>query len=226
MGRQDAQVRYSALTFRMLLDALARPGKIIQLAVPQLQNNPAQITAGNINSFALGALLTLLDRETSFILASQAHWLETSHPWTQWIMLRSGSPAAPAEQADFALICDQQSQILLTQLHRGTLLAPESSATALYCLEQITHELTAEVEDGWIIELRGPGIADVQSVKVRGVSEAALTDLVITRRGYPLGIDVFFIDDAGRCIGLPRTTRLTWTRALATQQGRTYDLKI
>ncbi len=215
-AKQDAQVLYSALTFRNLLDSLARPGKIKQLAylhwlgeIPSYQVQ-AGATAGKINAYALGTLLTLLDRETSFILAAREQWLAPTEPIMQWMVLRSGANIAPPDQAAFALFCDQSGSELITQLNRGTLLEPECSATAIYCIEQLTQggEETERPEQGMRLELRGPGIEKRHIVDVLGLSDTHLQSIIAARRGYPLGTDVYLVDDTGRCIGLPRTTRI------------------
>lgn len=203
IARQDAQVLFSVLTFRTLLDALARPGTITQLPISQgLHEAPAE----QLNMAALSALLTLLDRETSFVVASLGSWLAQDAPLVRWIALHSGAHPTTPDQAAFALLCDAESIELLTQLQDGTLLEPESSATAFCCLEQLVAE--SGRDDGLTLELRGPGIETARTLAPPGLTRAQVTALTATRRRYPLGIDVYLIDVAGYCVGLPRTTRI------------------
>lgn len=214
--KQDTQVYYSALTFRNLLDALARPGKIKQLAYPDfLGELPSYykqeaVAAVKINAYALGAMLTLLDRETSFVMAANNHWLEQIDPAMQWVVLRSGANIAAPNQAAFAFFCDQHSGELVTQLNVGTLLEPESSATAIYCIEQLaqSQEELGQRDDRLTLILRGPGIETTNTVSLLGLSEVHLKAPLADRRGYPLGIDIYLIDAVGHCIGLPRTTSI------------------
>jgi alpha-D-ribose 1-methylphosphonate 5-triphosphate synthase subunit PhnH len=213
---QSAQVLYSTLTFRSLLDALARPGKINQLENPHFLGEApsyfSQTTASDtlINMYALGALLTLLDRETPFSMAADGQWFPRTDSAVRWTMLRSGSNAVNAEQAAFAFVCDSGNGALLAQLNVGTLLEPELSATALYCVEQLaSREDAAEKrEDGITLELRGPGIQELRTANVVGLSESDIKAILLARQNYPLGIDVYLVDGAGRCLGLPRTTRI------------------
>ncbi|GHO83902.1 phosphonate C-P lyase system protein PhnH [Dictyobacter formicarum] len=215
---QSAQVLYSTRTFRSLLDALARPGKINQLENPHFLGNAlsyfSQMTASDtlINMYALGALLTLLDRETTFIMAADGQWLPRTDSAVQWTMLRSGSNTVNAEQAAFAFFCDGGNGKLLAQLSVGTLLEPELSATALYCVEQLTSGEDADAakkrEDGITLELRGPGIQELRTANVVGLSESDIKAILFARQNYPLGIDVYLVDGTGRCLGLPRTTRI------------------
>ena len=230
-GREE-QVVYSAVTFRCLLDSLARPGKINQLPPPALLGDPP-CYQGNaseednnvpVNLYALGTLATLLDGETSFALAANGDWLHTSHAVTTWLALRSGSRAVAPGSAHFALFCDGRSNGLLLQLSQGSLLEPETSATAFYCVERLVKPQvpTEDAEvlandhkhhhngagDIVLLELSGPGIQEQRMLTVYGFSQAESELIQTTRRSYPLGIDIFLIDADGRCVGFPRMTTI------------------
>src|ERR671930_1040951 len=101
---------YSAITFRCLLKSLARPGEINQLVYPQFVGEPpcypvrgAAPVAANL--YALGALLTLLDREVTFAIATDSQWLTHTDSLVEWLILRSGSTLASPESALFAFFC-------------------------------------------------------------------------------------------------------------------------
>ena len=238
---------YSAITFRCLLDSLARPGKINQLGYPSFLGEPPRYRASSdtaavlLNLYALGALLTLLDREVSFAMAANGRWLDANAPAVQWLALRSGAGVTVPVSADFAFFCYGASNGLLAELHVGTLLEPESSATAIYCVEclaevgQVYREdesdetgrpqgsslhvgaelapalsvSTGSLTEGtMILELAGPGIQKSRAISVLGLDKGEIELIRATRRNYPLGIDIYLVDAAGRCAGLPRTTRL------------------
>lgn len=210
------QTRYSALTFRRLLDSLARPGKINQLVYPHFVGEPpcyhvqASATAISVNLYALGALLTLLDKEVTFAVSADGQWLSHATPLVQWLLLKCGSSLSMPESAMFAFFCQGSSSGLVTQLNRGTLIEPESSTTAFYCVERLT-AWTAELEenpDQVTLELTGPGIENTQRVCVLGMESSEIRLLHVVRQGYPLGIDVYLVDDLGYCVGLPRTTNI------------------
>jgi alpha-D-ribose 1-methylphosphonate 5-triphosphate synthase subunit PhnH len=213
-SNQDAQVLYSAQTFRLLLDALARPGKINQLHSSQFlatispYNVPAASGEQHVNVYALGALLTLLDRETSFIIGANAQWLPQENAIVRWTLLRSSTNYAAPVEAAFALLCDSASGALIKHLHMGTLLEPELSATVFYCVEQLAVTGEQEQANGITLELRGPGIEERQQIVVSGPQRADWDSILSVRRNYPLGIDIYLIDRAGRCVGLPRTTKI------------------
>ena len=211
---QEEQVLYSAITFRRLLDSLARPGKLNQLAYPSFLGEPPRYrtsldaTAVPLNLYALGALLTLLDREVSFVMTANGRWLDSDAPAVQWLALRSGSSVTAPGSAGFAFFCCGASNGLLAELHVGTLLEPESSATAIYCVERLAEVGRPYIEGSMILELTGPGIQKSQALSVLGLDKAEIELIRATRRNYPLGIDIYLVDAAGRCAGLPRTTRL------------------
>jgi alpha-D-ribose 1-methylphosphonate 5-triphosphate synthase subunit PhnH len=207
----DEQRLYSTLTFRLLLDALARPGKINQLELPQFWGDApsyrgqADSAPTPVNLHSLGALLTLLDRETTFAMAAGGQWLDRTDVAVRWTALRSGALVADADQAAFAFFCGAGNADLLSQLSVGTLLEPELSATVFFCVEQIA---PTELAESMALELRGPGIQEAQIIHVSGLQRADVEAILFARRSYPLGIDVYLIDASGRCIGLPRTTRI------------------
>ncbi len=210
------QTLYSTVTFRRLLDSLARPGKINQLEYPHfVGESPCchvgdRATTVSANLYALGALLTLLDREVSFAIAVDGQWLSHADPLVQWLLLRSGSILTSPESTTFAFFCQGSSGGLITQLNRGTLLEPESSTTAFYCVERLI-EWTAGLEEdpAWVtLELTGPGIESAQGVRAVGLDRSEIMLMNITRQGYPLGVDVYLVDSLGCCIGIPRTTRI------------------
>lgn len=204
------QEEHSAITFRRLLDSLARPGKLNQLEYPTFLGDPpcylSNATAIPLNFYALGALWTLLDREVSFVLAANGRWLDHNASTAQWLALRSGAGAAVPDAANFAFFCDGSSNGLLLELNRGSLLEPESSATAIYCVERLT--MLGRFEETMTLELTGPGIQERRAVSVAGLDRGEIELIQATRRNYPLGIDIYLVDMVGQCVGLPRTTKI------------------
>jgi alpha-D-ribose 1-methylphosphonate 5-triphosphate synthase subunit PhnH len=236
LQRREEYIHYSAVTFRCLLDSLARPGKLNQLTYPTSLEMPPDFYLSStsepvsLNFYALAALATLLDGETSFVMAAGGQWLDQDAPAVRWLALISGSKAVTANIADFAFFFDGNSGGLLRKLNPGSLLEPELSATAIYCVEYLEEEEYREESgpgepqyaflqdvksepgrssnDAVSLELRGPGIHECRSIKVVGLSRDEIDLIKVTRQKFPLGIDIYLIDGEGRCIGLPRTTKL------------------
>ncbi len=208
----------STTTFRYLVDSAARPGKLRKLGFPGFLGEAPLYFSGDlqkevsVNLYALGVLLTLLDSEMSFAVAANGRWMDKTAPVVRWLAERSGAVLARADKADFALFCDGTSGGLLTDLNMGSLLEPEASATVLYCVESLVEanqpEALASSSAGLSLKLAGPGIVDSCQVQVAGLDKAELELIQATRQNYPLGLDVFLIDKAGQCMGLPRCTQL------------------
>jgi alpha-D-ribose 1-methylphosphonate 5-triphosphate synthase subunit PhnH len=162
--------------------------------------------ANHYNRYALGALSTLLDRETRFVLGQAGGWIERETPLSRWLERFTSARMEAPSQADFALCLDGQSGVLLPELCQGTEAVPEDGATAFICV--------SELEDGpnrggTVLELQGPGIRESTTFTVRGLPTDTQRAIIATRRAYPLGVDVILIDGQGRCVGLPRTTRMS-----------------
>ncbi|WP_165423010.1 phosphonate C-P lyase system protein PhnH [Ktedonosporobacter rubrisoli] len=187
--RQQRYIHYSTGVFRQLLDCLARPGKLNRLEDPIfLDDLPTYYSARRqaqvpFNRYALGALMTLLDGEVSFTLAADGHWLSESDAAVYWLALRTGSHSAAASEATFALFCDGKSGGLLRELSLGTLLEPELSATAIYCVERLADE-REQLSGPEVIScaLRGPGIPDLRRLQISGL-EAHELELIKATRG-------------------------------------------
>ncbi len=192
--------RFNGATFRILLDCLARPGKVGHLPPPPLSGMPTLPNGREPDLIAVAACMSLLDQTVCFAHAVDAVWIGADHPLTRWIALRTNArPAAPAE-ADFALLHNPACLSLLGELNEGTLLTPELSCTAFLCVPMID-------ADGTTLRLSGPGIKGMTRVGLPGLSRAEL-DALAQRRPFPLGIDIFLIDGQGRCLGLPRATQI------------------
>jgi alpha-D-ribose 1-methylphosphonate 5-triphosphate synthase subunit PhnH len=215
-GQQSVRY-YSAIVFRKLLDAMSRPGTIQAIPVPDALAGipegadlvgvlPAHGDRYLYNRYALGALATLLDRETTFVLGWAGDWIERETSLSRWLERFGGARMGEPSAADYALCLDGQSGALLPDLCQGTEAAPEDSATAFICISDMVGE---PKRGGTVLELRGPGIRETATITVWGLPNVAQEALVATRRAYPLGVDVILIDRRGQCVGMPRTTRVS-----------------
>ncbi len=174
----------SQRVFRTLLQAAAQPGKLFTL--PPFACRSLEATARS-----------LLDYEVTFcVLGERAVGVEDR------LFQFTGAKASPAKEADFALISGGDSAGETLELGRGTLERPEIGATAIYTVEELSNAGTL------LLELSGPGIPDVRTLGIEGLTRVEAEAIRETRLDYPLGIDVYLIDGAGRIAGLPRSTRL------------------
>lgn len=189
--------QYSTVTYRQLLECLARPGTINRIS-------PATMFAqwpDQTNTYALAACMTLLDQETVYTSARSGAWLTATHSDHTWVQIRTNCRIDHASQAQFVVLHDTQSAHLLADLNQGSLTFPERSCTAFVVVDALS-----TIAPNW--SLSGPGIKSHTDIAVHTTSNI-IPHINATRQNYPHGIDVFLIDHQGNCVGLPRTTRIS-----------------
>ena len=170
----------AAQTFREVLQAMARPGRIARLtgAVPPAPCSPA---AGAV-------LLTLVDADTPLHLAGRHDCAAVR----DWVRFHAGAPFAGRAEAAFAL-GDWVALGPLAAYAQGAPEYPDRSATLIVELDRL---------EAAGARLTGPGIRDAAVLSLP--ERAAFID---NAGRFPLGLD--FIFTAGdRIAALPRTTRV------------------
>ncbi len=209
--------------FRKLVTASAFPGKSVCLA-----KEIARVGNGfkDVPDFLLLAL-TLLDAEVAYAYPG------ASADAVQLISQMTYSTASEAADSHFVFI-DKTSEAAaetLLQMRRGTLMDPQLGATAFLHVVKAADTAPSEAprtkpwasgkspvpdEEGkehlrqelLRLTLSGPGIPDSRKVFITAPVawgswlEARNTSV----REFPLGIDLFLIDDSWNMISIPRTT--------------------
>lgn len=178
-GFADPSVQ-GANAFRVVLEALSRPGQIGQVA-GALPPAPLSVAAGVV-------VLTLVDGTTPVHLAG-GHDLPALR---DWITFHTGAPLVGPEQAVFALGTWQALQPL-DRFCIGTAQYPDRSATLIV-------EMPTLAPMGAV--LRGPGIKARAQLSLPEVQAFAAN-----RALFPLGLD-FILTCEDRLAGLPRSTRV------------------
>ena len=171
-------------TFRAVLEAMSRPGRVQRLPAPPAPPAPLAPAAGAV-------LLALADAETPLLLDAGADAEE-------WARFHAGCPivADPAE-AEFVLAVGAPPS--LAALSPGTDEDPHRSATLIL---QVT---ALEEGTGWC--LTGPGIEHEHRLHVQGAPPDFLARWAANRARYPMGVDVILC--AGdRIAALPRNTAI------------------
>ncbi|GAC1448426.1 MAG: phosphonate C-P lyase system protein PhnH [Ktedonobacteraceae bacterium] len=202
--RFDA-VRDTQKVFRVLLDALSRPGKFYEL--PQVGFVFGSARSSAFDPFqALGAVLaTLLDHEVTFCLLGQDDVVRDLS--TQLASLTS-SRSASRDKANYVVTLQAPQKSLLSQLNTGNLLYPDTSTTLLCLVPDLAPGSRAE-QSGTLLALAGPGVAEGQTIWVADTDATFFDALSTVNAHYPLGIDVILLTPAGRVAGLPRSTQST-----------------
>ena len=179
----------SQRTFRSLLEAMAHPGRIVDVAVELQAPSP-------FHPAAAAVCLTLLDFDTPLWLDDAAARPEV----IEWLKFHCSVPlvSEPAA-AQFALVADVERMPALGAFNAGTAEHPERSATAIVQVWALI--------GGTGRRLRGPGIADEVRLDVAGVPAPFWAWVSDNHALFPRGVDLFI--SAGQVIAaLPRATRV------------------
>jgi alpha-D-ribose 1-methylphosphonate 5-triphosphate synthase subunit PhnH len=191
--------------FRLILDCMARPGKINQL--PKLD---LKVPAG-ADAHILGILRTLLDQRVSFSVTADNPAIREAIQ--DYLVINTGSSPRDVKEADFVYSVDGYTHGQVLNMKRGRLEFPEEGGAIVYNVKQIIppeRNLQEQESSSTIrLRLRGPGIQGEQRIALDGWRlEDEILDLVRTREFFPLGVEAFFVDEAGKVICLPRTTKI------------------
>ena len=177
-------------TFRSVMDAMARPGSIQQIAVAT--GAPSPLMRG-----AAAIALTLFDHDTPV-------WLDPAMSGTpdvtKWLKFHTGAPViADASICSFALIGDARALPALDRFAFGSNEYPDRSTTLILQVESLT--------EGSQFELRGPGIDGTAVLRSKFQPADLFDRLAINAALFPRGIDIVLVTDDA-IVAIPRTTRL------------------
>lgn len=176
----------SQAVFRSALDAIAHPGRIVELsAVPE--------AVGPANPVALALLLALADSDTPLWLDPAAR--DSALP--DHLRFRCGCPLVDEPAAAvFALATGPRACPLLTAFAPGTPEYPDRSATLILQVADLS--ATAGTT------LSGPGIETEASLAAAPLPAGFWAQVAANNARFPLGIDIFLAADR-RIAALPRS---------------------
>jgi len=177
--------------FRLLLEAMSRPGTMVELPQPQQVLPPAPLYPATA-----AAALTLLDYETPLWLDDQASCAEV----TGYLRFHCGCPlVADRRRAAFAIIADPGQLPPLDSFNLGSDDYPDRSTTLIIQVPSLTA--------GEKLPLTGPGIRDSITLAASGFPPEFRRWMADNHDLFPRGVDMIFT--CGTVIaGLPRSTRL------------------
>jgi alpha-D-ribose 1-methylphosphonate 5-triphosphate synthase subunit PhnH len=167
-------------TFRAVLEAMSRPGRV-QPIVP-----PPEVPPG-LSPAAAAVLLALVDQATPLCLSAGAEA-------EAWVRFHCGCPLV-ADGAPFVL--DPAAALL--SLDAGTEEEPERGATLI--LE------VAALEEGSGWRLSGPGIREEHRLRISGAPAGFVVDWARNHARFPLGVDAILCAGT-RIAALPRSVRI------------------
>lgn len=194
----DARIIGSQQTFRVVLGAMATPGRIGQLIW-----EPALSEAIDARDRWLAALLlALADHEVSVAVELDGRSDAFADEIGRWTRAGSARPETADMVAADAATMDPD---LPGRLRRGSLEYPDDSALLMLLVERLADSGPGGLE----LTLEGPGVNGQITLSVEGLSAVVLASRARAVSQYPTGIDLLLVDRAGRIAGLPRTAIAT-----------------
>lgn len=182
-------------SFRAILNAASRPGSIQTLP-------PEASEIRCLQPYLMTLLETLLDQEVSHFIADGDGIAEIEAR----LYDQTQSPAAPPEEADFIIAPQGSAKGAIRRAKCGDPAYPDQSATVIYCVRNLSVDIPLPRR----YRLSGPGISgSLLFPPMTGFDWKELELLSAVNAAFPLGLDAFFVDEAGRLLGLPRSTRIS-----------------
>jgi alpha-D-ribose 1-methylphosphonate 5-triphosphate synthase subunit PhnH len=184
------KVLSAQITFRSVMDAMARPGSVHCIA--SASGTPSGVMRGTA-----AIALTLFDHDTPLWLdprMSEAPEVE------KWLKFHTGAPVVSDPSiCSFALIGNAAELPALDRFSFGSNEYPDRSTTLILQVESL--------REGLAFALSGPGIEGTTVLHATIEPLDLFARLAINATLFPRGIDVVLVaDDA--VVAIPRTTRL------------------
>ncbi len=183
-----AAVHAAQRTFRTLLDAMARPGAVYQLALPP----------GETPEFAV--CMALLDFEVTYCSTADDARAEALD---RRIALEIGCQHTSFAESAFVVSYGALPAAAWPVLRRGTLAYPDRGATIIYVVDALGP--TTRDSESTSLALSGPGIESERYLTVGGLAASEFQQFAATSRDYPMGVDAILLDPRGQVACLPRS---------------------
>ncbi len=177
-------------TFRAILDAMSRPGRVVPLPV---QAEGPQGWSGGMAS----VVLTLCDMDTPVWLDAQA----ATDDVRRFLRFHCACPLidAPA-QASFAVVRNHALMPSLDAFALGSAEYPEQSTTVLLATD-------LDGATGESISVTGPGVDGQERLPLSWLPAGFVADWRGNGRLFPRGVDLILVGQA-HVVGLPRTLKM------------------
>jgi alpha-D-ribose 1-methylphosphonate 5-triphosphate synthase subunit PhnH len=180
----------SQAVFRKVLDAFARPGKVVE--IPAVVTVPAPLfapTAAFLSTFADEATPVHFEAEVAAGAAAA------------WVQFHTGAPLAERpDLAHFAVVTNPEDLPDFAHFALGTQDYPDRSTTIVVQVESLA--------GGEGIRLEGPGIDGAAEAGIAPMPRDLLSALKRNRALFPRGVDLVLASPAA-ILALPRSTRVT-----------------
>lgn len=182
--------------FRLIMDSMARPGKLNVL------NGVAIDPPTSLNRASALIGLALLNADVTYYAAGNPDAVAS------YFVTNVASQLAGAEKADFLFLPGQSASDALEQAKIGTLSYPETNAFVVIDVAAISDEPQL---DSIALTLRGPGVNGERRVFVQGLNPDLLLTIRERNAEYPLGLDTILTDANDQILCIPRSNQFVFT---------------
>lgn len=179
--------------YRKILDSMSKPGKINEIA-DNIKNLEVH---SSLSKEIMALAYTFLNIDSKFYIENKEE--------EKYVQLHTFARGESIEKAEFIFIDTKNQEVdkvlnIMKIASKGTLEDPHESATLILHVEDI------KKSKGLV--LSGPGIKEKSDVFVVGLDEKILKNRAEINSEFPLGIDFILIDNSGKILCLPRTTKI------------------
>lgn len=190
-----AAVHAAQRTFRTLLNAMARPGEIYQLAMAP-DETPVFAVCTALLDFEVTYACTTTGMDTA----------ESATALDQRIAQEIGCRQSSLAEAAFIIAYGALPAAAWEIVQRGTLAYPDRGATIIYAVSALGDDANGTAATA--LTLTGPGIEAERYLIVHGLNVTEFALLSLANSDYPMGVDVILLDPQGRVACLPRSCRI------------------
>jgi alpha-D-ribose 1-methylphosphonate 5-triphosphate synthase subunit PhnH len=191
----------SQAVFRVLLECLARPGRV--LALPAAGRGPALPAAGGGAGAQTGRGVGPGIVPLALAVIGSKVAVAGDPSWQERICRATGASAAGIEEASLVAIYGTADRQTVSRLRRGSATAPEDGAKVGLACGALTEGGPGQTT----VELSGPGVPGRARLGVDGVGRDVFDALRAANAMFPAGVDVWLVDERGLVAGLPRSAR-------------------
>lgn len=195
------KVHSTQQSFRVVMDAMARPGKVAALPPVLVCNDYPRINT------PMGVLVEMfVDQASTFYSAGDPDLsLERA------IVINTHARRVPSHKADFLVIPEStgsaHAEEVIGCATGGSLVSPETGATVLMGCKRIgsqNEEEALEADSLHWVSIEGPG---VETSHVFGIDRIDWAWARNRREDeFPCGIEIVLVDEEGRLVAIPRTS--------------------
>ena len=181
----------SLAVFRVVLDVVARPGRILALPNGVAKGAPPAVVP----------VLALADLDVAVATLES----DGDTAWATRLRSVTGCRLASPDDADMVVALRPPTADDVRSLRTGSAHAPEHGPRLFVACASLA---AGRSDVGTTIRLHGPGASNGRTLTVGGVGREVFDALATANRSFPAGIDSWFVAPDGRIAGIPRSSRI------------------